>query len=83
MSAFEIGQHVRAVFDEGLVGTFIFSFTDDWHTHGFQIEDWKFGLVRRDRTPKPSFRIVKDLFAKESFQLELPLPKMHEIKYDF
>ena len=30
--------------------------------------------------PRPK---LEDLFAKESFQLELPLPKMHEIKYDF
>ncbi len=30
--------------------------------------------------PRPK---LEDLFAKESFQLELPLPKMHEIKNDF
>ena len=41
-----LSRHVRAVFDEGLVGTFIFSFTDDWHRHGYQIEDWAFGISR-------------------------------------
>ena len=30
--------------------------------------------------PRPR---LEDLFPKEAFQLELPLPKMHEIKYDF
>jgi 4,5-dihydroxyphthalate decarboxylase len=30
--------------------------------------------------PRPQ---LKDLFAKQAFELELPLPKMHEIKYDF
>jgi 4,5-dihydroxyphthalate decarboxylase len=30
--------------------------------------------------PRPQ---LEDLFPKEAFQLELPLPKMHEIKYDF
>ena len=50
-----LANHVRAVFDEGLAGTFIFSFTDDWFTHGWRIEDWAFGIVRRDRTPKPAF----------------------------
>src|SRR5262249_8791967 len=50
-----LSNHVRAVFDEGCVGTFIFSFTDDWFTHGYQIEDWAFGLTRRDRSPKPAF----------------------------
>ncbi len=29
---------------KGCVGTFVFSFTDDWFTHGCQIEDWAFGL---------------------------------------
>ena len=33
-------NHVRAVFEEGLAGTFIFSFTDDWFQHGYQIENW-------------------------------------------
>jgi 4,5-dihydroxyphthalate decarboxylase len=30
--------------------------------------------------PRPQ---LEDLFPKEAFELELPLPKMHEIKYDF
>src|SRR4051812_42325391 len=59
-----LANHVRAVFDEGLVGTFIFSYTDDWFTHGFCIEDWAFGIVRRDRSPKPAFEAIKSLFAR-------------------
>jgi 4,5-dihydroxyphthalate decarboxylase len=30
--------------------------------------------------PRPR---LEDLFAKEAFELELPLPQMHEIEYDF
>jgi 4,5-dihydroxyphthalate decarboxylase len=30
--------------------------------------------------PRPR---LEDLFAKESFELELPLPRMHNIEYDF
>ena len=59
-------RHVRAVFDEGLVGTFIFSFTDDWFTHGYQIDDWAFGVTTRDRQPKPAFAALRGLFAKRS-----------------
>lgn len=70
-----LGNHVRAVFDEGLVGTFIFSFTDDWHTHGFQIEDWKFGVTRRDRSRKPAFHVVKALFNLAPQLTTLTLPK--------
>ena len=59
-----LSAHVRAVFDEGLAGTVVFSFTDDWFTGGFRIEDWCFGLTRRDRSPKPSFEALRQLFRK-------------------
>ncbi|HEV7300936.1 MAG TPA: glycosyltransferase [Tepidisphaeraceae bacterium] len=69
-------KHVRAVFDEGLVGTFVFSFTDDWHTHGYQIEDWAFGLVRRDRSPKPAFEALKQILPRVPQVAEVTLPKV-------
>jgi glycosyltransferase involved in cell wall biosynthesis len=59
-----LSAHVRAVFDEGLAGTVVFSFTDDWFTGGFRIEDWAFGLTKRDRSPKPSFFALQQLFRK-------------------
>ncbi len=74
-----LGNHVRAVFDEGLVGTFIFSFTDDWFTHGFRIEDWAFGIVKRDRSPKAAFHTIKELFARAPQVSELKLPKVSVI----
>jgi glycosyltransferase involved in cell wall biosynthesis len=74
-----LSNHVRAVFDEGCAGTFIFSFTDDWFTHGYQIEDWSFGLVRRDRSPKPAFDAVRDLFARVPQVADVKLPKVSVI----
>ncbi|CAN5649766.1 hypothetical protein BH09PLA1_BH09PLA1_32690 [soil metagenome] len=74
-----LANHVRAVFDEGLVGTFIFSFTDDWFTHGFRIEDWAFGIVRRDRSPKPAFQAIQQLFARVPQLTDLTLPKVSVI----
>jgi O-antigen biosynthesis protein len=70
-----LSRHVRAVFDEGLVGTFIFSFTDDWFVHGFQVEEWKFGLVRHDRREKPAFAAVRELFARSPQIADVKLPK--------
>jgi glycosyltransferase involved in cell wall biosynthesis len=55
-------NHVKAVFDEGCVGTFIFSYTDDWYTHGWQIEDWAFGVVKRERDPHTGHRIPKPAY---------------------
>ncbi len=57
-------RHVHAVFEEGLVGTFIFAYTDDWFTGGYQIENWSFGITRRDRTPKPACDKLRDVFAR-------------------
>ena len=74
-----LGNHVRAVFDEGLAGTFIFSFTDDWYTHGWRIEDWKFGIVKRDRSPKAAFHVLKDLFHRVPQVADVKLPKMSVI----
>ena len=59
-----LDRQIRATFDEGAVGCFVFSFTDDWFVHGWQIEDWAFGLTRRDRSPKPAFNAIKEIFAK-------------------
>jgi O-antigen biosynthesis protein len=66
--------HVRAVFEEGLAGTFIFSFTDDWHTHGYQVEDWAFGVTTRDRQPKAAFSALRGLFARVPQTAEVKLP---------
>ncbi|HEY1629247.1 MAG TPA: glycosyltransferase, partial [Tepidisphaeraceae bacterium] len=74
-----LANHVRAVFDEGLAGTFIFSFTDDWFTHGWRISDWKFGIVREDRSPKPAFAAIKELYHRVPQVAEVKLPKMSVI----
>ncbi len=74
-----LANHVRAVFDEGLAGTFIFSYTDDWFTHGWRITDWRFGIVRTDRAPKPAFRAVKELFHRVPQVADVKLPKMSVI----
>ena len=57
-----LDRQLRAIYDEGAVGCFVFSYTDDWFVHGWQIEDWAFGLVRRDRSPKPAFKTIKEIF---------------------
>jgi glycosyltransferase involved in cell wall biosynthesis len=69
-----LSVHVHAVFEEGLVGTFIFSFTDDWFAHGYQIEDWAFGLTTRDRQPKPAFAAVKEIFQRVPQTADVKLP---------
>ncbi len=53
-----LSWQVGSAFTAGVAGTFIFAWTDEWFTGGHQIEDWAFGLVDRDRKPKPAFDAV-------------------------
>ncbi len=49
-------SHVREATLAGLAGTFIFAWTDEWHTGGHSIDDWAFGITRADRTPKAAYQ---------------------------
>ena len=57
-----LSWQVRAAFEGGAAGTCVFSWTDDWFTGGFQVEDWAFGLVDRERRPKPAFSAVQRIY---------------------
>jgi GT2 family glycosyltransferase len=57
-----LAGHVRETVLLGLAGTFIFSWTDDWHTGGHLIEDWAFGITHADRLPKASFHALREVF---------------------
>lgn len=54
---------IDEAFQSGLAGVIVFSFTDDWWRGGARVEQWHFGLVTRERLPKPSFSAVRDQFA--------------------
>ena len=58
-----IGWQVQSAIESGCCGTFVFAWTDEWFRGGFDIEDWDFGLVRRDRTPKPALTAVQRVYA--------------------
>ena len=63
---------MRAAFASGVAGTFVFAWTDEWFTGGHLIEDWAFGLVDRDRQPKPAFHEVARQY---NGPLPPPLPR--------
>jgi glycosyltransferase involved in cell wall biosynthesis len=50
-----LSWQVHTAFEAGVAGTFIFAWTDEWFTGGHLVENWAFGLVDRERRPKPSF----------------------------
>jgi GT2 family glycosyltransferase/sugar lactone lactonase YvrE len=60
-------MHIRAAFEEGLCGAVAFSWTDEWWRGGNHIDDWAFGLVDKERRPKPALAEVSAAFASAPF----------------
>jgi GT2 family glycosyltransferase len=67
---------VRQAFASGAAGAFVFSWTDEWHRGGHEVLDWDFGLVGRDREPKPALGAVRRAFAEVPFNEQGPWPKV-------
>ncbi|HJY84914.1 MAG TPA: glycosyltransferase [Candidatus Binatia bacterium] len=67
---------VRTTFAGGCAGAFLFNWTDEWHRGGYDIEDWKFGLTRRDRSAKPALETVGRAFAEIPFARDLSWPRI-------
>jgi GT2 family glycosyltransferase len=67
---------VRSAFARGVGGVFVYAWTDEWHRGGEDVHDWDFGLVRRDRTPKPALGAVSRAFAEVPFARDEALPRI-------
>ena len=63
-------MHIRAAFEEGACGAIAFAWTDEWWRGGHPVEDWNFGLVDRQRRPKPAAAAVARAFDDAPFPLE-------------
>jgi len=64
---------LRTIFAKGCAGAFVFAWTDEWWRGGFDIEDWDFGLVDRQRNVKPALTKVSKAFAEVPFSTEKEL----------
>ena len=67
---------VRTAFAAGCAGTFVFAWTDEWYRGGFEIDDWAFGLVDRERQPKQALEAVGRAFAETPFTASASWPKV-------
>lgn len=65
---------IETIFAKGCAGMFVFAWTDEWWRGGFDIEDWDFGIVDRDRNPKPALRAVSETMAKVPFSQQKEFP---------
>lgn len=67
---------IETAFSSGCAGSFIFSWTDEWHRGGFDIDDWDFGLTTRDRAPKPALAAVAARFEETPFPRDTEWPRI-------
>lgn len=67
---------IRTTFASGCAGAFVFSWTDEWYRGGYDIEDWDFGLTKRDRRPKPALSAVCRAFTEVPFPKDLCWPRI-------
>jgi GT2 family glycosyltransferase len=67
---------IRSVFTGGCSGVFLFAWTDEWYRGGYDIEDWDFGLTRRDRQPKPALTAVRTAFSQIPFPADVDWPRI-------
>jgi O-antigen biosynthesis protein len=65
---------VRQAFATGAAGAFVFAWTDEWHRGGHDVLDWNFGVVDRERKPKPALAALRRTFAEVPFAPAGPWP---------
>lgn len=71
-----LADHVRTVFEHGAAGSIVFSFTDDWHTGGAQVEGWGFGVTDRERNEKPAASALQSAWSAAPFGWQTDLPRV-------
>jgi glycosyltransferase involved in cell wall biosynthesis len=74
LQASTLAWQVETVFARGCAGMFVFAWTDEWWRGGFDIEDWDFGLVDRQRNPKPALHAVSQSMNSIPFAGDKNLP---------
>jgi GT2 family glycosyltransferase len=70
VQAASVASQVRTATAGGCAGGFVYSWTDEWHRGGEDVEDWAFGLTRRDRSEKPALAAARAAFAEMPFSAE-------------
>jgi GT2 family glycosyltransferase len=67
---------IREAFAAGCAGAIVFSWTDEWFRGGGDVDDWAFGLVDRERRPKPALDAVEKAFSEIPFAPNAPRPRI-------
>jgi O-antigen biosynthesis protein len=74
-----LSTQIGATFAAGCAGAFVYAWTDEWHRGGEDVDDWAFGLTRRDRRPKPALASVRRAYAVAPFRRDGDWPRVSVI----
>jgi GT2 family glycosyltransferase len=74
---------IRTAFAAGCAGAFLFGWTDEWYRGGYDIEDWDFGLTRRDRQPKSALTVLRQTLAEVPFVPKKTCPRVSVVVCSF
>ncbi|MBV9491325.1 MAG: glycosyltransferase [Verrucomicrobia bacterium] len=64
-----LGWQIRTAFDGGCAGAVVFAWTDEWFRSGADTQGWCFGLMDRNRKPKPALAAVSGAFSRVPFSV--------------
>ena len=74
---------IRTAFASGCAGAFAYSWTDEWHRGGEDVNDWDFGLTTRERAPKLALSAVRNAFQDVPVAAEPEWPKISVVVCTF
>ena len=71
-----LSWQTKTIFARGCAGMFVFAWTDEWWRGGHPINDWDFGIVDRERMPKPALDAIAKAYREAPFMGQALLPKI-------
>jgi len=71
-----LDEQYEVALDRGVAGLFTFAWTDEWHVGDSTIDDWKFGLTRADRSPRPALAVASQWNKRAVADLRTDWPRI-------
>jgi O-antigen biosynthesis protein len=72
--ATSLAWQLATTFESGAAGAFVYAWTDEWYAGGQEMDDWGFGVTRRDRSPKPALAALRRALADVPLPARAPRP---------